>query len=82
MNTNERLTQISTVLEATKTGWPFLLEILNEQVRVLTEQLVNQDNEQTRGRIKALLWVMELPDTLTQEREGIRAGLSEQDPAD
>jgi len=82
MNTNERLTQISTVLEATKTGWPFLLEILNEQVRVLTEQLVNQDNEQTRGRIKQLLWVMELPETLTQEREGIRAGLSEQDPAD
>jgi hypothetical protein len=51
--------------------------VLQDKAQALTAELIGQDNEQTRGRIKQLRELMELPETLHQEREGISAGLAE-----
>jgi hypothetical protein len=72
-----RIDQISTTLEAIRPGWPYLLEILKDRAHDLTISLVGENNEQTRGRIKQLTELMNLPETLQQEREGISAGLAE-----
>lgn len=77
MSPQERVDQINQQLEAIRSGWPFFLALLKEKSDSLTESLVAQDNEQTRGRIKQLRELMELPETLTQERDGISAGLAE-----
>lgn len=81
MTPQERIAQINQTLTAIQTGWLFLCAELDERINSLTAQLISADNEQTRGRIKALRDLKELPDTLTQEREGIQAALSEQDAA-
>lgn len=77
MNPSERINQIDQALVAIQTGWPFLLAEINERIDSLTQSLIAQDNEQTRGRIKALRDLKELPETLKQERESISAGLAE-----
>lgn len=81
MSSEERLAQIEQTLEAIRTGWPFFLAVLQDRANTLTVDLVNQDNEQTRGRVKALHELMQLPASLQSEREGISAGLAEQAPA-
>jgi hypothetical protein len=73
----ERIDQISLTLEAIRPGWSYLAAHMNERVRELTDSLIAQDNEQTRGRIKQALELLNLPETLQQEREGISAGLAE-----
>lgn len=78
----ERLEYIADFLARTKTAWPLIAAEIDTRVAELTEQLISQDNEQTRGRIKALVAMKELPETLHQEFEGMRAALSEQDAAD
>jgi hypothetical protein len=47
----------------------------------LTAQLVNRNDEELRGRIKALQELQNMPETLRQEREGITAGLADNAPA-
>lgn len=78
----ERIAQITRTLEAIKGGWPLLAEEIDARMAELTEQLINNDNEQTRGQIKALRWVKELPASLQSQGDGMRADLSEQDSAD
>lgn len=77
MTPEARLAQINQTLEAVRTGWPFLLVLMQERKDALTQDLIGQDNEQTRGRIKQLVELMELPATLQQERDGINAALAE-----
>ncbi len=77
-----RVAEISSFLSQYSGPWAFFAVELGRQIETYTADLIGTDNEQTRGRIKALMWVMELPNTLHAEREGISAGLSEQDPAD
>ena len=77
MQPQDRINQIDQALEAIRIGWPFLLVEMNERIDTLTQSLIAQDNEQTRGRIKALRDLKELPETLNQERESIRAGLAD-----
>lgn len=72
MTPEERVKQIDGQLEALRGAWPTLREVVSEKVADLTLQLIAQDNEQTRGRIKALRELMELPETLQQEREDIK----------
>jgi hypothetical protein len=50
---------------------------MQERRDALTLDLIGQDNEQTRGRIKQLRELMELPETLAQERDGLSAALAE-----
>lgn len=71
MTPAERTEQINTALEALRQAWPVLSSMLQERIEGLTAELIAQDNEQTRGRIKALRELMELPETLQQEREGL-----------
>ena len=82
MSAEQRVNEISQWLESTKTAWPFFAEEIRKRIAEHTADLIGTDNEQTRGRIKALTAVLELPQTLSHECEGIRAGLSEEDPAD
>lgn len=77
MTAEERLTQIDATLTALRNVWPVVLPVLQDKATSLTAELIGQDNEQTRGRIKQLRELMDLPETLHQEREGIRAGLAE-----
>ena len=56
---------------------------LDERERELTRLLVSENNEQTRGRIKQIRELKELPEMLISERDGIQTGISEaSDPAD
>lgn len=82
MNAKERIAQINNTLQALQNGWPFFMAELQERINALTLQLISQDSEQTRGRIKALRDLQDLPETLQQERDGIQAGLAEQAPED
>jgi len=77
----QRLDEISNTLQAIHSGWPHVLNEINHRIEALTGQLVSQESEQVRGRIKALLDLKDMPETLSQEREALSAGLSEQDPA-
>lgn len=76
MNPDERIAQINQTLEALRSGWPFFAAVMQERVGELTASLIAENNEQTRGRLKELRQLMELPDTLTQERDGITAALA------
>lgn len=73
----EHLDRINQTLEAVRPAWPYLSALLKERADSLILDLIGQDNEQTRGRIKQLRELMELPETLQQEREGIERGLAE-----
>lgn len=79
---SERISQITRTLDAIRNGWPLLAEEIDARLGELTEQLINNENEQTRGQIKALRWMKDLPVALAQERGGISADLSDKDSAD
>jgi hypothetical protein len=75
----KRIDDISKWLSEIKPGWPFFIGEINSRIAELTQQLINNDCEQTRGRIKALLAIKELPETLQSEREGMESALSPKD---
>lgn len=68
-----RIEEIDAALQAIRPGWPFLLAELQARIGDETERLITQNNEETRGRIKALRDLMTLPETLETERAGILA---------
>lgn len=78
----ERVEYIAAFLDRTKAAWPLIVAEIDVEVGELTTQLINNDNEQTRGRIKALVAMKELPETLLSELEGMRTPLSGQDGDD
>jgi hypothetical protein len=78
MNPSDRIAQIQKTLEAIQNGWLFLRVLIDERLSDLTEQLINNDNERTRGAILELRRLAELPESLTQERDGIQTALAEQ----
>ena len=55
---------------------------IQQRIDALTVQLISQESEQVRGRIKALRDIQDMPETLQQERDGITAGLADQAPED
>lgn len=71
--TNTRIEQIDATLKAIQPGWPFLLAEVQARIADETERLITQNNDETRGRIKALRDLMTLPETLEAERAGILA---------
>ena len=79
---DERIAHINRTLEAVKQGWPLLAEEIDARLGELTEQLINNDNEQTRGQIKALRWMKELPASLQSQRDSMSAALADQAAAD
>lgn len=79
MKLDDRIAQIDALIPALRS--PALVAHIREEVARLTERLVSADDEQTRGRIKALRDLINSPDSLQSEREGIAAALSEQSDA-
>ena len=57
-------------------GW---MEYFNERMESLTNDLIAADNEQTRGAIKELRRLIELPQDRQAEVERESAALSDQD---
>lgn len=82
MNPQARIAQINNTLQALQQGWPFFVAELQQRIDALTMQLISQDSEQVRGRIKQLCDLQDMPELLSQERDGISAGLAEQAPED
>lgn len=82
MEHEDRINQISAGLERMAHAWPFVAGEIDARAKELIESLVNQDNEQTRGQIKALRWVLNLPSDLATERDGMGAALLDQSAAD
>lgn len=80
-NIKQRIADIGQGLQTIQSGWPFLLGEINSRIDELTTSLVNNNDEQTRGRIKALIAIKELPLSLATERDGMSAALSEKDAA-
>lgn len=78
----ERLGELTNQIQAIQNGWPFFSSLLQERINELTVRLIGGNDEQVRGRIKALQELKELPVTLQQERDGIKAGLAQEAPED
>ena len=68
-----RIEEIDAALQAIRPGWPFFMAEVQALIDSRVESLITQNNEETRGRIKALRDLMELPATLEAERAGILA---------
>lgn len=81
MTHDERLQHINQLMQAIQPGWPFLLAELETMIQGKTESLIAQNDDETRGAIKALRQLIDLPQTLHQEREGLTAALSDEDAA-
>lgn len=82
MNDAARLTQIDAALAGTKVAWPAICNEIKLLIADYTDALVSQNNDETRGRIKALRDLMDLPETLEAERRSILAAeLPETDSA-
>lgn len=77
----ERLGHINRLLEVMPSAWPFLLVELENTIRDKTESLISKEDEETRGAIKALRNLLNLPSDLQHEREALTVALSEQDAA-
>lgn len=73
MNQPERLNHIEATLKAIPNGWPFLMVELKLIIAQHIERLITQDDEETRGRIKALRDLLDLPEVLESERQSITA---------
>lgn len=53
-------------------AWPTLRPELKRQYDELITQLVTANNDETRGRIKQLAELLELPNTLQREAEDLQ----------
>lgn len=72
-----RISEITQCQEAIHSGWPFFCAELDRIEQGLIERLITQESEATRGQIKLLRRIKELPETLQAEREGLNQGLPE-----
>lgn len=70
-----RIGDISRFMEAMSHGWPFLSAELKRRADDLTESLVSTNNEETRGRIKQLRDVLDMPEALASERQSLSEAL-------
>lgn len=77
----QRAEEIAQGLAQLKSGWPFLVAEVDERIRGLVENLISKESEETRGRIKELVYLKELTERLQTELEVIGAALSEEDAA-
>lgn len=73
-----RINEIDALLNV----WPTVADELRRRQLELVERLVSQESEQTRGAIKELRYLIDLPSALKVMRDHLAAGLSENsDPA-
>lgn len=81
MTNEERLDRINRLLAGLGGVWHLIAAELQTREQGLIADLISQDDEQKRGAIKELRTLLNLPETLHQERESIAAALSEQSDA-
>lgn len=81
MTNDERLDRINRTLAGLGGVWDLLKAEIQARIESLTSDLIAQDDEQKRGAIKELRNLLDLPETLHQERESIAAALSDEDAA-
>lgn len=62
-------------------SWPRFAAEIQGRIDSLTLNLIGENNEQTRGAIKELRRLIDLPATLQYERDHLAAALSEQSDA-
>jgi hypothetical protein len=79
LNLANRIAQIDALTAALKA--PALVAHLNEHIAELTARLISANDEQTRGAIRALTALINLPEALQYERQGNAAALSEESDA-
>lgn len=77
MSIDNRLTYLNTTIAAIEQAWPQVTQELQQRINDLTQKLIGEDDEQTRGAIKELRRMLVLPNTLTSERDHIKAALDE-----
>lgn len=80
-STQSRLDYLNSMLAALHGSWPQLAQEIQRRIDAKTIQLIGENNEETRGAIKALRDLIELPEALLQERDHITAALSDPDAA-
>lgn len=81
METSERLEYLNSFILTVDNAWPRVSIEIQERINQKVISLIQSENEQARGAIKALQELLELPDTLKSERASINAELSERDSA-
>lgn len=81
MTAQQRLDYLNATLAALHGCWPHLVQEIQARIDSKTAQLIGENNEQTRGAIKALRDLIDLPAALQQERDHITAALSDPDAA-
>lgn len=82
MSSATRLIQVDAALAGTRLAWPAVCHEIKLLIADYTDALISQNNDETRGRIKALRDLMDLPEALEAERRSILAAeLPEQDSA-
>lgn len=78
---SDRLNEIERVLSALS-SWPLVVAEINIRIGELTERLIASENEEARGAIKELRYLIDLPVRLQADRDHLAAGLSDSsDPA-
>lgn len=80
MNPHDRLNEIEEVMPL-MASWPRFCVEIQYRIDILTERLVASNDEGVRGAIKELRQLIDLPNTLQQEREWLAAALSEESDA-
>lgn len=81
MTAQARLDYLNATLAALHGCWPQLAQEIQGRIDSKTAQLIGENNEQTRGAIKVLRDLIDLPAALQQERDHITAALSDPDAA-
>jgi hypothetical protein len=76
MSARARLAEISNTLQAIQGAWPYVLAEIDSRIESLTVQLISQESEQVRGRIKSLSDLNDMPETLQHERDALSAALA------
>lgn len=76
---DERLAELASLSQGLGAAWPTLKPWLDERKDLLMRELVNSNDEQTRGRIKELAELLDLPERLRHEAIALQQPQQESD---
>lgn len=78
---SERLEYLGALITVVDGAWPRVSVEIEQRIEANLLSLIASENAEARGAIKALKDLLDLPATLTSERDQITAELSERDSA-
>lgn len=73
---NDRQLQLEQFMGSVGNNWSQVVREIDNRLEGLIVSLISTNNEETRGRIKALRDLRDLPTALQQELDAIKADLS------